>query len=154
MEDILIEVNNDMVVLQLHLANLRKLSGWTSEELALKFDVTKQNISRLENLANKINRFQYISLRTIFEHKAKDSLYLKNCLLLLFYNPNYKKDRRIIDSTIKELANAVYNNMERSINLIYENVIEPLIKPLLVDDVTKIPADKWVEKIISHKKEK
>ena len=146
-----IRVINEMGIMQVHLADFRKLSGWTSEELAMKCDVSKQNISRIENMDNNINRFQYIAFRTLFEEEAlnsKEKTHLKNCLLLLFYNPKlYRENNKQIDNAIRELADAVYKKMTTTISLISNNIIDPFLK-----DANQTLSKEWIANILSISK--
>ena len=40
---------NEIIKLQTHLLSIRKIAGWTAQELGQKIGVTKQTISNLEN---------------------------------------------------------------------------------------------------------
>ena len=53
-----------------NLPTIRKLYGWTIEELAVKIGVTKQTISNIENRKTELSRVQYIALRAVFEAEA------------------------------------------------------------------------------------
>ena len=53
--------------LQHNLPSLRKLAGWTAEDLAKKVGVTKQTISNLETGRTSMNKMQYIALRSILD---------------------------------------------------------------------------------------
>lgn len=57
--------------LQENLGTLRKLFGWTTEELGEKVGVTKQTISNLENEKTKMTKTQYIATRMVMETEAK-----------------------------------------------------------------------------------
>ena len=52
--------------LQDNLATLRKISGWTMQELGDKIGVTKQTISNLEKHKNKMSKLQAIGLAYVF----------------------------------------------------------------------------------------
>ena len=52
--------------LQDNLATLRKISGWTMQELGDKIGVTKQTISNLEKHKNKMSKLQAIGLAHVF----------------------------------------------------------------------------------------
>ena len=55
---------------QNNLPTIRKLYGWTIEELATKIGVTKQTISNIENRKTELTRIQYIAIRAVFETEA------------------------------------------------------------------------------------
>lgn len=52
--------------LQDNLATLRKISGWTMQELGDKIGVTKQTISNLEKHKNKMSKLQAIGVAHVF----------------------------------------------------------------------------------------
>lgn len=56
--------------LQDNLSTIRKLAGWTTQELGDKIGVTKQTISNLENKKSTMTKLQYIGLRSILDMEA------------------------------------------------------------------------------------
>lgn len=61
------DINIEMRILQDNLCDLRKIAGWTAENLACKLGITKQTISNLETHKVKLSRIQYIAIRAVFE---------------------------------------------------------------------------------------
>lgn len=59
-------------LLQDNLASIRKIAGWTSEELGNKIGVTKQTISNLENNKTPMTISQYISIRTVIDYQIEN----------------------------------------------------------------------------------
>lgn len=59
------EINN----LQDNLQTIRKVAGWTAEELGDRIGVTKQTISNLENKNTQMTKTQYIALRAIIDYE-------------------------------------------------------------------------------------
>lgn len=59
--------------LQDNLNTLRKICGWTTQELGDKIGVTKQTISNLENKKTQMTKLQYIGLRSVFDHEANST---------------------------------------------------------------------------------
>lgn len=57
--------------LQHSLSTIRKIAGWTTEQMGEKIGVTKQTISNLENGKNSMNFSQYIALRTILDYEIE-----------------------------------------------------------------------------------
>ena len=55
--------------LQENLQTIRKVAGWTTEELGQKIGVTKQTISNLENKNTKMTKTQYIAIRAILDYE-------------------------------------------------------------------------------------
>lgn len=50
---------------QKNLETIRKVTGWTSQELADEIGVTRQTISNLESGKSKMTKTQYLALRTV-----------------------------------------------------------------------------------------
>lgn len=66
------ETNDPQVErLQQNLAAIRKIAGWTAEQLADKIGVTKQTISNLETEKSPMNLTQYIAIRAILDHEIE-----------------------------------------------------------------------------------
>lgn len=59
--------------LQENLFILRKICGWTTQELGDRIGLTKQTISNLENGKSIMSKLQYIGLRTIFQNEVDTS---------------------------------------------------------------------------------
>lgn len=60
-------------VLQKHLCSIRKIAGWTTEELGYRIGVSKQTISNLENYKTPMSVTQYIAIRTILDYEIKNN---------------------------------------------------------------------------------
>lgn len=54
-----------------NLSAVRKIAGWTSEQLGEKIGVTKQTISNLENEKTKMTLTQYIAIRSIIDYEIQ-----------------------------------------------------------------------------------
>lgn len=59
--------------LQDNLTAIRKIAGWTTEELGNKIGVTKQTISNLENKKTPMNLTQYIAIRTVLDYEIENN---------------------------------------------------------------------------------
>lgn len=98
---------NPIVKMQKNLSILRKINGWTTEELGLKIGVTKQTISNLENWKVNMTKAQYIALRSVFEyetHCVNENMTLQRVMRLIFYSEvDYE------ETTNNEIANALDN---------------------------------------------
>lgn len=67
MTDNLADRENQIQRLQVNLAAIRKIAGWSAKELGEKIGVTKQTISNLENSKTKMNFTQYIAIRSVLD---------------------------------------------------------------------------------------
>ena len=68
-------------LLQDNLSSVRKIAGWTTEELGDKIGVTKQTISNLENKKTKMTRTQYIAIGTVLKYEVSSN---KNAEVLAY----------------------------------------------------------------------
>lgn len=77
--------NNSIEIdkLQRNLPSLRKLAGWTAEDLGDKVGVTKQTISNLETGRSTISKMQYIAIRSVMDYEAKSNQNLASALHLV-----------------------------------------------------------------------
>ncbi len=57
--------------LQQNLSAIRKIAGWTAEQLGDKIGVTKQTISNLENGKTPMTFTQYIAIRSILDYEVE-----------------------------------------------------------------------------------
>ena len=62
-------VDKEIAKLQNNLHAIRKVAGWTTEELGEQIGVTKQTISNLENRKTIMTKTQYIALRTVIDYE-------------------------------------------------------------------------------------
>lgn len=59
--------------LQNNLLLIRRAAGWTAEELGARIGVTRQTINNLEAKRNKLNKTQYIAIRTVLDAEMAQS---------------------------------------------------------------------------------
>lgn len=127
------ELEREIIIMQDHLQSLRKLAGWTSEELGKKLGITKQAVSALENKSSKLKQMHYLALIYLFEtesEKNPENTTLKEVLELLFSDPdNYEEKKVEIDKNITELAAALGGGgtSEKTASLLTKNLITPLL---------------------------
>ena len=62
-------VDKEIEKLQNNLQAIRRIAGWTTEELGEQIGVTKQTISNLENHKTTMTKVQYIALRTVIDYE-------------------------------------------------------------------------------------
>jgi transcriptional regulator with XRE-family HTH domain len=75
-----------VLLLQQNLRSIRKIAGWTAEQLGEKIGVTKQTISNLENLKTPMSLTQYIAIRSILADEIesnKDNTVLPQVITIL-----------------------------------------------------------------------
>lgn len=93
--------------LQDNLPSLRKLAGWTAEDLGDKVGVTKQTISNLETGRTKMSKIQYIAIRAVFDYEAQSNQNLANALhLVLDDRDATKAEHKENEDKVKTVAAA------------------------------------------------
>ena len=95
--------------LQKNLSAIRKIAGWTSEQLGEKIVVTKQTISNMENEKTQMTLTQYIALRSIiyFEIQTnKENLVLPQVVEVLLnnYEEYTEEEREKVTKNVKTIA--------------------------------------------------
>lgn len=100
--------DSQVQLLQENLAAIRKIAGWTAEQLADKIGVTKQTISNLETGKSQMSLTQYIAIRTILDHEIetnKENTVLPQVVTILLDKANeLNKDDY---ERVKEVVNTV-----------------------------------------------
>lgn len=66
-------VDSEIVKLQDNLQAIRKIAGWSCEDLGDQIGVTKQTISNLENGNTTMTKTQYIAIRTVIDYEILSS---------------------------------------------------------------------------------
>ena len=99
----------EITKLQHNLSSLRKLAGWTAEDLGNKVGVTKQTVSNLENFRTSMTKLQYIAIRAILDYEAQRNQNLARALHLVLddkdatreeHNANEEKVKAVAAATV------------------------------------------------------
>ena len=96
----------DIKKLQQNLSSIRKIAGWTAQDLGNKIGVTKQTISNLENQKTEMTLTQYIAIRTVLDYEIdnnKSNEVLPQVVHILLDVP----DNEISDEEHKRINQAV-----------------------------------------------
>ena len=143
---------NPIITMQENLSVLRKVNGWTTEDLGAKIGVTKQTISNFENWKVKMTKTQYIALRTVFEYElrcVKKNLTLKRLMYLLFYSDIDFHEVKGIRTALDNLAAAANGGIGgNQLFLLSTTLLSPYKIPGLERsmDITYVPYA-WIEEL-------
>lgn len=101
--------NTQIACLQKNLSAIRKIAGWTSEQLGEKIGVTKQTISNLENGKTQMTLTQYIAIRSVIDYEMqtnKENTVLPHVVeILLNRDEEYTdEEREKISESVKTIA--------------------------------------------------
>lgn len=83
----MLTVDEQITIMQDNLQYLRKIAGWTAEQLGNNIGVTKQTISNLENKKVQMTKTQYIAIRSVFVaegQRNKQNTTLSRVMKILF----------------------------------------------------------------------
>lgn len=90
-----------------HLALLRRVAGWSAEELGNRIGVKRQTISSIEKNPNyPLTKTQYIAIRAVFycEIEEQGNQMLRDLIDLLIVNDNLSNETRDrIETTFAEV---------------------------------------------------
>jgi transcriptional regulator with XRE-family HTH domain len=106
--------------LQRQLSSIRKIAGWTLEELGNKIGVTKQTVSNLENFKTKMTQTQYIAIRSVLDYEIKtnkENIVLPKIVeLLLNQTDKYsEKEYDEMSKNVEDIASSVVGGVAGTI---------------------------------------
>ncbi|XOQ44673.1 MAG: HTH-type 3 domain-containing protein [Clostridium sp.] len=99
-----------IVRLQDNLSVIRRIAGWTTEELGNMIGVTKATISNLENKKSPMTLTQYIAIRTVIDHEIQtntENTVLPQVVSILLDNDDLsEKEQKELSQKINTVAAA------------------------------------------------
>lgn len=112
--------SKDVKKLQTNLSSIRKIAGWTTQDLGKKIGVTKQTISNLENQKTEMTVTQYIAIRTVLDYEIannRENELLAQVVPLLLDIPREninEDDNSKVNQVVATIAAAAAGGMARS----------------------------------------
>ncbi len=102
-------LSKEIEIMQEHLQELRKIAGWSSDELGQKLGMTRQAINALEKKRHTtMSQVQYLALIHLFTSECannKNNKALSTVLNILFKDPDsYLENKTELDNKIELLA--------------------------------------------------
>ena len=142
-------------IMQKHLQVLRKINGWTAEELGQKLGVTKQTISNFENNKVEMTKTQYIALRTILEYEMRivdENNVLKTVMYILFYSPINCCDDEYenVNDALNNIAAAAVGGVSGTqLSILATTILSPLnvLRGVNIEQAISVMAYKWLEEL-------
>ena len=92
-------------LLQENLSVIRKVAGWTTEDMGNRIGVTKQTISNIENKKTKLTLTQYIAIRAVLDYEIQSNH--ENVALAQVVDVLLNKDGEFSDEEEKKITDAV-----------------------------------------------
>ena len=121
----------DVKRLQENLLSIRRLAGWTAENLGDRIGVTKQTISNLENGKTPMALTQYIAIRAVLEHEMeqhKENTVLPEAVRILLDQELDEDDYKDASGKIAAVsASAAGGTSRSSLASLFKSVIGDVI---------------------------
>lgn len=154
--------DKDKNKLQKNLAVIRKIAGWTSEDLGELIGVTKQTISNLENERSIMTKTQYIAIRAMIDYEISsnpDNVALAQVVnILLDSNDLSEEEQGKVETTIAYVAGAKDRGMSSAaIAAGMTALIAALgiiVSPVTNVVTTGVAVPLWMQAISNAKKKK
>ncbi len=121
-------------ILQQNLSSIRKIAGWTAEQLGDKIGVTKQTISNLENNKTPMNFTQYIAIRAVLdceieEHPENEALAQAIDILLNHADKLDEENYKNVKSSIDTVAAAAVGGVTgAALTGVFTGMVLPVAK--------------------------
>ncbi len=137
-----------------NLPAIRKIAGWSSEELGEFIGVTKQTISNIETRKTKMSKTQYIAIRTIIDYEIaehpENELFANVVNILLDSDDTPESEqkakvtREMLDKTSKT---AITSGAIAGVSAVLSVLASPAVAPVLGSAI--LASSKWLKKIIT-----
>jgi len=147
--------------LQKHLCSLRKIAGWTAEDLGDRIGVTKQTVSNLENFKTSMTLTQYIAIRTVIDYEIK--INNMNIVLPQVVELLLNKNEDYTDAELEELSESVKIIAATAAGGITGTALSSvsvgllggiLGLPVIVAGISISASSFWLSKVLKNKNEK
>lgn len=145
---------------QENLSTLRKVAGWSAEDLGDKLDLTRQTIMNLESKRIEMTKVQYIAFRSVFEIESlsRPNETLGKLITILVDNDDVSSEEK---EDLKNAVNAAASSVgpragsaAASKKAIAELAAFTSIAAAAASTMLPIllPATAWLVEIVSEKK--
>lgn len=135
------------------LPSIRKIAGWSSEELGELIGVTKQTISNIETRKSKMSKTQYIAIRTIIDYEIAEhpeNELLANVVYILLDSDDTKENEEKAKATIEMLdktsKTAITSGAIAGVSAILAVLASPYAAPALGSAI--VISSRWLKKIL------
>jgi len=136
------------------LPSIRKIAGWSSEELGELIGVTKQTISNIETRKSKMSKTQYIAIRTIIDYEIAEhpeNELLANVVNILLDSEdtpeNEQKAKATIEMLDKTSKTAITNGALAGVGALFALLANPIVVPAIGSAISA--SSRWLKKIIT-----
>ena len=139
--------DDNMKALQKNLGLIRRVFGWTSEELAEKIGIARQTVKNIEKNDSKLSKTQYLAIKEVFWEeimeimkKSEESSTTISQIETMLKNPEiYPEEVKMLASVLSVVMNNSANSNENKTILETADKVAPTL-------VTKTNSRKAVSK--------
>lgn len=141
--------------LQSNLQTIRQAGGWSTASFGELLGVSKQTVCNLENGTSKMNKLQYIGIRTILEYEVEqhpdNQILAYSVHLLLDSEKLSEEDRKKTKQAVAYATGAKSNGLDSAMiaagltAIIGAATLELLTAPVLIQ-----PTAKWLTKLMKN----
>ena len=146
--------------LQESLPIIRKVAGWSAEDLGSKIGVSKQTISNIERQNTKLTLTQYIAIRSVidYEIKSNNNDELAEMVLLLLERDDselseedIRKNQECMKLISQAAAGGQMQNKELSFALKSLIVGASVAATAVASYVAGVVSSDWLKKVLNNK---
>lgn len=144
------EERKEIERLQNNLATIRRLAGWTAEQLGEYIGVTKQTVSNLETYKTKMTLTQYIAIRSVLDCEVEDKKNetLKNVIKLLVDTPDEITDEEY--EKAQDVSKVISSSVSAGVPIATAGMIMGATLPGLLPTIGLISSGKWIKDILKN----
>ena len=135
------------------LPSIRKIAGWSSEDLGELIGVTKQTISNIETRKSTMSKTQYIAIRTIIDYEIAEhpeNELLAKVVTILLDSDDTPEDKQKAKATIEMLdktsKSAISSGALAGVGALLAVLASPVVAPAI--DSAILASSKWLKKIL------
>lgn len=136
------------------LPSIRKIAGWSSEDLGELIGVTKQTISNIETRKSTMSKTQYIAIRTIIDYEIAEhpeNELLGKVVAILLDSEDTPEDKQKAKATIEMLDKtskaAISSGALAGVGALLTVLANPIVAPAIGSAI--LASSKWLKKIIT-----
>lgn len=136
--------------LQDSLYAIRKLAGWTAEDLAGMLDVTKQTIYNLERGKPKMSLIQYLAIRALIDDEIQrqpDNEALQRAVVVLLDDDEISEDNlEELQESLKVITNGMTKKADKDVVMkMVIGAVTTFASEAVVAALTALPASALVK---------
>lgn len=144
-------LENEVYIMQEFLFNLRKIAGWSIDELSQKMGLTRQAVYALEHKQAKMNQLHFIALVYLFKAECKNN---NNIFLFYAFNSIFNitdnSKFNINDETTQKRVITLILKLNELASIGKGSLLSDKTKQVILEGLNLIPTHNDDNKIIDY----